>query len=160
MKLRQTAFLITLFFVFTGAQIIQNIQGKVVGVSDGDTITILTKDNVQIKVRLEGIDCPEKKQAFGQKAKQFTSDMAFGKNVTLKKSGQDRYGRTLGYIILPDNKNLNKEILKAGFAWHFKKYNKDAELANLEIQARKSKRGLWSDPNPIAPWDFRKAAKK
>jgi micrococcal nuclease len=160
MKLKQTAFLIALFILLTGAKIIENIQGKVVGVSDGDTITILTKDNVQIKVRLEGIDCPEKKQAFGQKAKQFTSDLAFGKFVTFKKTGQDRYGRSLGYIILPDNKNLNKEILKTGFAWHFKKYNKDTELANLEIQARRGKRGLWSDPNPMAPWDFRKAAKK
>jgi endonuclease YncB( thermonuclease family) len=159
MKLKQTAFLIALFILLTGAKIIENIQGKVVGVSDGDTITILTKDNVQIKVRLEGIDCPEKKQAFGQKAKQFTSDLAFGKFVTFKKTGQDKYGRSLGYIILPDNKNLNKEILKTGFACHFKKYNKDTELANLEIQARKSRRGLWSETNPIAPWDFRKQQK-
>ncbi len=83
MKLKQTAILFGQFILFIGAQIIQNIQGKVVGVSDGDTITILTKDNIQIKVRLEGIDCPEKKQAFGQKAKQFTSDMSFGKIVTL-----------------------------------------------------------------------------
>ena len=83
MKLKQTAILFGQFILFIGAQIIQNIQGKVVGVSDGDTITILTKDNIQIKVRFELIDCHEKKQAFGQKAKQFTSDMSFGKIVTL-----------------------------------------------------------------------------
>jgi micrococcal nuclease len=137
-------------------QTISTINGKIVGVTDGDTVKLLTSDSTEIKIRLEGIDCPEKNQAFGQKAKQFTSDLCFGKQVTLEKTGMDRYGRTLGYIILEDGRNLNKEILKAGFAWHYKKYNQSEELDNLEAEAKTVKRGLWTDANPMAPWDFRK----
>ncbi len=140
-------------------QAITTINGKIVGVTDGDTVKLLTADFTEIKVRLEGIDCPEKNQAFGQKAKQYASDLCFGKQVTLQKTGVDRYGRTLGYIILPDGRNLNKEMLKGGYAWHYKKYNQSKEFADLEEQATKAKRGLWADPNPIAPWDFRKMSK-
>ena len=90
------------------------------------------------------------------RAKQYASDLCFGKQVKLQKTGADRYGRTLGYIILPDGRNLNKEMLKAGYAWHYKKYNQSKELADLETKAKSAKKGLWADPNPIAPWDFRK----
>jgi len=130
---------------------IPDLTGKVVGIQDGDSITVLLDENIQLKVRLEGIDCPESKQAFGTKAKQWTSDLAFGKQITLRQTGKDRYGRTLGFIILPDGRNLNEEILKAGFAWHFKKYNKDQYLAELEDIARQEQKGLWQDPNPIPP---------
>jgi micrococcal nuclease len=152
-------FLLILTVSFLSFQIISTTKGKIVGVSDGDTVKLLTADFTEIKVRLEGIDCPEKNQAFGQKAKQFTSDLCFGKQVSFQKTGQDRYGRSLGYIILPDGRNLNKEILRAGFAWHYKKYNQSKELADLEKEAKAAKRGLWSDLNPMAPWDFRKMGK-
>jgi micrococcal nuclease len=152
-------FLLILTISFLSFQVISTINGKIVGVSDGDTVKLLTADFTEIKVRLEGIDCPEKNQAFGQKAKQFTSDLCFGKQVSFQKTGQDRYGRSLGYIILPDGRNLNKEILRAGFAWHYKKYNQSKELADLEKEAKAAKRGLWYDPNPMAPWDFRKMSK-
>ena len=132
------------------------ISGKVIGIQDGDSITLLTDNNIQLKVRLEGIDCPEKKQDFGNAAKQFTSYLVFSQNVTLQKTGQDRYGRTLGYIFLEDGTNLNEELLKAGLAWHFVKYNKSPRLSQLESDARLSRIGLWQLSTAIPPWDFRK----
>jgi micrococcal nuclease len=134
---------------------LNSLTGKVVSVSDGDTITIL-KDQTQIKIRLNGIDCPEKKQDFGQVAKNFTSDLCFGKEVTIKSFGEDRYGRTIADVILPDGRILNQELVKAGLAWHYKKYSKDTVLAEMEINARKEKIGLWKQGNEIAPWEFRK----
>lgn len=130
------------------------IKGRVIGVTDGDSIVILLENKTQIKVRLEGIDCPESNQDFGQKAKQATVDLCFKKDVTLHKTGTDRYGRTLGFVYVGDT-CINKELIRTGFAWHYKKYNSDPELAKLETEARKNKVGLWSHPNPEAPWDFR-----
>ena len=133
-----------------------NVPGdRVVGVKDGDTFELL-RGGQTITVRLFGIDTPEKNQAYGQRAKQFASDLAFGKNVRLIEKNKDRYGRTVGTIILPDGRNLNEELVREGFAWHYTAYSKDKNLANLEADARRFKRGLWQDPNPIAPWDFRK----
>ncbi len=128
---------------------------RVVAVKDGDTMDLLRNGQV-IKVRLYGIDSPEKNQDFGQRAKQYASDLAFGKYVQLIAHNTDRYGRTVGSIILPDGRNLNEEMVRAGFAWHYKEYSKDQNLANLETDARRFKRGLWKDPNPMPPWDFRK----
>ena len=129
--------------------------GKVIKITDGDTIVVLTNDNEQIKIRLEGIDCPESSQDFGTRAKQATSDLCYGKQVKIIKSGEDKYGRTLGFVIVGDV-NVNKELLRLGMAWHYKYFNKDDELAKLEQEARKNNIGLWSQPNPVAPWDFRR----
>jgi len=126
----------------------------VIGVTDGDTIVVLTGDKEQIKIRLVGIDCPEYKQDFGYKAKQATSNLCFNKEVRIEKSGVDQYGRTLAFVYVGDI-CVNKELLKLGMAWHYKHYNKDPELAKLEENARAVKIGLWSQPNPVAPWDFR-----
>ncbi|MBB6612481.1 thermonuclease family protein [Pontibacter sp. Tf4] len=128
---------------------------KVVAVKDGDTIELL-RNGETIKVRLYGVDSPEKTQDFGQRARQFTSDLAFGKQVRLIVHNKDRYGRTVGTIILPDGRNLNEELVKNGMAWHYKAYSKDKNLANLEADARRYKRGLWAEPNPTPPWDYRK----
>lgn len=128
---------------------------RVVGVKDGDTFELL-RNGQTITVRLLGVDTPEKNQAYGQRAKQFASDLAFGKNVRLIENNKDRYGRTVGTIILPDGRSLNEELVREGYAWHYTAYSKDKTLANLEADARRFKRGLWQDPNPIAPWDFRK----
>jgi endonuclease YncB( thermonuclease family) len=144
--------LIFLTFAFIASD---TFNAKVIGITDGDTIVVLTSDNQQIKIRLEGIDCPEMKQDFGNKAKQATSDLCYGKRVSIHKSGTDRYGRTLAYVYVED-RCINKELLKLGMAWHFKKYNSDQELAQLEIDARERKVGIWSQQDPIAPWDFRK----
>jgi endonuclease YncB( thermonuclease family) len=129
--------------------------GKVVGVADGDTISVLD-GTVQVKVRLNGIDCPERSQPFGSRAKQFTSNLAFGKTVTVKPFGKDRYGRTLGDVVLPDGRVLNQELVGAGMAWHYTRYSKDETLARLERRAREAGLGVWSEARPVAPWDFRK----
>lgn len=132
------------------------LSGKVVGVHDGDTFTLLTKDTIQVKVRLHGIDCPELKQDFGQKAKQFTSSKIFGKTITVQSKGKDRYGRVLGIVKLSDGSVLNELLLSNGLAWHYKKYDSNAAWAQLEVKARQAKAGLWAMPNPVAPWDWRK----
>lgn len=103
------------------------------------------------KIRLNGIDCPERGQAFGNRAKQFTGDMVFGKTVTIKEYDNDKYGRTIGDVLLSDGTNLNKELLRQGFAWWYRQYSNDKELEQLEQEARLSKKGLWSDPKPVAP---------
>jgi micrococcal nuclease len=132
-------------------------SGKVVGVSDGDTITVL-HNRQPVKVRLEGIDCPESRQAFGTRAKQFTSGLVFGKTVTVVSSGRDRYNRVLGWIELRDGRWLNNELVKAGLAWWYRQYNpSDTRMAAQEQEARKARRGLWSDANPVPPWEWRRS---
>ena len=136
----------------------EEFTGKVVGVTDGDTIRVL-RGQEEVKIRLSGIDCPESHQAFGSKAKQVTSELAFGKTVTVQAKGQDKYQRTLAEIILPDGKNLNRALVRAGFAWWYKKYSKDESLGRLEAEARAAKSGLWADPNPTPPWEWRRQQK-
>lgn len=135
-----------------------DFYANVIGVSDGDTITVLTDDNKQIKIRLDGIDCPESRQDFGNKAKKTISDLIFNRRVLIKPSGKDSYGRMLAYVFINEI-SINKKLIELGMAWHYKKYNKDYELAQLEVNAREKKVGLWGHPNPIAPWDFRKVKK-
>ena len=131
-------------------------EGKVTGIKDGDTYKVFYNGSEKT-IRLAHIDCPEKKQPFGSKAKQFASDICFGKYVTVKSEGKkDRYKRIIAEIILQDDTNLNKELVKNGLAWHFKKYSDNQEYSELEISARDKKIGLWSEPNPTAPWDWRK----
>ncbi|WP_269686008.1 thermonuclease family protein [Flavobacterium lacustre] len=129
---------------------------KVIGVKDGDTFVILFEGKEQV-VRFAHIDCPEKKQPFGKKAKYFVSDICFGKNIKLiHENKYDRYKRLIAEIILEDGTNLNKELVKQGLAWHFKKYSDNLEYSNLEIEAKNYRIGLWSEENPIAPWEWRK----
>ncbi len=128
---------------------------KVVGVSDGDTVTVLHNGKGE-RIRLHGIDCPEKRQAFGKRAKQFTSKLVFGETVTVQVVDRDRYGRTVGVVLLPDGRSLNHELVKAGFAWWYWRYTPDDEtLAQLEREAWGAKRGLWADPEPVPPWEWR-----
>jgi endonuclease YncB( thermonuclease family) len=109
-----------------------------------------------VKVRLHGIDCPEKKQPFGTRAKRYTSDMAFGRQVTVQVQTTDRYGRIVGEVILPDGSSLNKELVFVGLAWWYRKYApNDKTLKALEAGARAAKRGLWADKKPIPPWKWR-----
>jgi len=136
-------------FLYAGS-----FEAKAVGISDGDTIKVL-KDGKQVKIRLAAIDCPEKKPPYGQKAKQFTADMVAGKIVKVWETDIDRYGRIVGFVFFGD-KNLNKELLSAGLAWHYKYYSRDPELAKLEFEARSAKRGLWAEPDPVPPWEWRR----
>lgn len=132
----------------------QNLSGKCVAIADGDTLTLLTADKQQVKVRLQGIDAPEKKQAFGTEARQTLAEICFGKKISVKISGRDRYGRTLG-VVTAEGVAVNAEMVRRGLAWHYVRYSKDPELARLEQSARAQKIGLWSRPDPIPPWQFR-----
>ena len=130
-------------------------EGKVVGVSDGDTIKVMFKGRAE-KVRLFGVDCPEQDQDFGSKAKQFTSNMVYGKVVEVEPVDRDQYGRILAWVTV-DGKSLNRELLRSGMAWWYRSYaGKDLELRQLEREARKSRVGLWSHPDPVPPWKFRR----
>jgi micrococcal nuclease len=135
-------------------------QGKVVGVSDGDTIIVMHNGKGEI-IRLYGVDCPEKNQDFGTKAKQFTSGMVFGKVVDVEPVVTDRYGRTVGLVKI-DGKYLSEEIIRAGLGWVYTRYCDKSFCSSwkkLEEQARQNKTGLWSIPNPTPPWEFRRGKK-
>jgi len=139
-------------------------SGKVVGIADGDTATVLDDTNTQHKIRFLGIDAPEKSQAFGQKSKQNLSDLIFGKTVRVQVLKRDKYNREIAKILL-DGKDINLQQVKDGFAWHYKEYQReqttdDRKLySDSEEEARKAKRGLWFDENPQTPSDFRKNVK-
>jgi endonuclease YncB( thermonuclease family) len=136
-------------------------MGKVVSVADGDTVTVLTEGKSQLKVRLYGIDCPEKAQAFGTKAKQYTASLVSGKQVEVEAIDQDRYGRTVG-IVFVQGLNVNEAILKAGYAWVYTRYCRKSFCSNwqkVQEQAQAGHIGLWSDPNPTPPWVYRPGSK-
>ena len=128
-------------------------HGKVVAIADGDTFTLLV-DKTQIKIRLHGIDCPEKAQDYGNVAKQFLSDKIFGKFVTVQNRGKDRNGRIIGMVLI-NGHNVNEALIQAGLAWHYKTYDKNPIWDQMEDQAKKEKKGLWSGENPIPPWTWR-----
>src|SRR5579875_1061128 len=132
----------------------EEFSGQVIGVTDGDTITVLHAGYPE-RIRLAGIDCPEKRQAFGYRAKQLTSYLAFGKEVLVQAQGRDKYGPTIGEIVLPDCKSLNRELVRTGLAWWYRKYSSDQDLARLEYEARSAHAGLWAEPDAIPPWVFR-----
>ena len=130
--------------------------GKVVGISDGDTLSVL-REGKAVKVRLHGVDTPEKAQAFGTQARKLTGDLVFQQTVTVAIRDTDRYGRLVGEVLLPDGRSLNQELVKAGMAWWYRQYApNDTTLAQLEAEARTAKRGLWADAHPIPPWQWRK----
>ncbi|MBL8891565.1 MAG: thermonuclease family protein [Planctomycetaceae bacterium] len=127
---------------------------KVVGVHDGDTITVLL-NNRQYKIRLEGIDAPELGQDYGTKSKQHLSTLVFGKSITGNRKGGDKYGRNLCNVMV-EGTNANRSLVSEGLAWHYKTYSRDKELAAAELDARKAKKNIWSEQGPIAPWEWRK----
>lgn len=137
-----------LLFAFTAHA--EEFAGRVVGVADGDTITVLVGVEPR-RVRLAGIDAPEKGQPFGQRAKQAVGRLVFGRTVKVVVRGQDRYGRTLGEVLLPDGASLNERLVEEGWAWHYIRYSKDQRLAEREAAARRSRRGLWVDPRAVPP---------
>ncbi len=143
-----------LLYIFIFICAISNvIESEVIGVQDGDTITLRAvyngtkaykRQGKNLRIRLTHVDCPEKKQVFYQQAKQFTSDLCFRKKVKIIHNNEfDRYGRLLAEVVLPNGKILNQELVKAGLAIHFKKYSKSILYANLEIEAKIQKRGIW-----------------
>jgi micrococcal nuclease len=124
-----------------------------------DPAFLLASGNEQLKVRLDGIDAPELKQAFSQQSKQTLSDLVFGKSVMLHVTGKDRYKRTLAVVVV-NELNVNLEMVRRGLAWRYDKYSKDAELLAAQEAAKAGKLGLWRDPQPVPPWEWRAKGKK
>lgn len=141
------------------------IQGRVVGLADGDTITVLDASKSQHRIRLQGIDAPESRQAFGARSRQHLSDLVFNKEVSVEWEKRDRYGRVLGKVLVGGRDACLAQV-QAGMAWHYKYYQdeqspEDRRLyAEAEREAREARRGLWSDPDPVPPWDFRRGGRE
>lgn len=140
--------------IFSSNEDGSELSGEVSQVIDGDTLDVLTSKDTR-RIRLYGIDSPELAQSFGTTAKVLTSEMALHKMVIVRVRGRDKYGRTLGDVIFVDGRVLNQELMKAGMAWWYRKYVNDGQLVALEDDARARRIGLWSDANPVAPWEFR-----
>lgn len=133
-------------------------EGQVVGVLDGDTIEVMV-DGEAKRIRLYGIDAPEKKQAYGPQAKQDLSGIVFGRTVSFVSKGTDRYGRTIAQIYLGES-YVNAELVSRGAAWWYREYAPhDNQLAEAEQEARNAFRGLWGSPNPTPPWEWRRKAR-
>ncbi len=144
------AFLVCLLSLVS---LVYGVEGVVIRVSDGDTITIKT-DEGTTKVRLDGIDAPEAKQANGQDSKRYLSKRILNKSVEVKGSSRDKYGRLLGTVYL-GNENINLTMLAKGWAWHYKQFSTRKDYADAESAARTAKVGLWSNPDALEPWKFR-----
>lgn len=138
----------------------ENFTGKVVGITDGDTITVLNEENSMQKIRLAGIDAPENDQAFGRRSKQSLSDLIFGKVVTVETKKRDRYKRHVGKILL-DGQDVNLEQIRRGMAWFYRQYARELSSDDrqsydqAETKARDHHKGLWADRTPVPPWEYR-----
>jgi micrococcal nuclease len=145
----------SIFIVVSACSAGDTWVGKCVGVTDGDTIRVMRSGKAE-KVRLYGVDCPEKNQDFGTKARQFTAKLVFKKSVTVEPVDKDRYGRTVAWVSV-DGVSLNRELLRAGLAWWYRHHaGKHKDLQLLESEARAAKIGIWSSSSPVPPWEFRR----
>jgi len=135
-----------------------DFTGEVVGVTDGDTVTVL-RDREPVKVRLTEIDAPERKQPFGQRSRQHLADLVFRKKVLVVERGKDRYGRTLGRLKL-GAVDANEEQIRSGMAWVYDKYVVDRSLYGWQDEAKRARRGLWADPEPVPPWEWRRSRRQ
>lgn len=151
-KCKYFAFVLALF---AGAASAGTLPCHVVGVADGDTIHCLTAEKQQIRVRLAEIDAPESKQAFGNVSKQSLSGLVFDRDVNLSITDQDKYGRYVAHVFV-DGKNVNLVQVQTGMAWVYRQYSRSPEFADAESRARSARLGLWVDPQPVAPWLFRR----
>jgi endonuclease YncB( thermonuclease family) len=167
--------LLALLLLWSSTTLAQEWQARVVGVSDGDTLTV-AYERASVKIRLQGVDSPETKQPFGERAKQFASTLLLGKSVTVKPVTQDGYGRVVAEVLVPQTEvveihrgaqieerkvrvltDAGEELVKAGLAWWYRPHApRGTRLAELEADAKRAKRGLWADPNPTPPWEWRR----
>ena len=138
----------------------QMVSGKVVSVADGDTVTVLDADRVQHKIRLSGIDAPERSQAFGRRSKEHLASLVAGRQVAVEADKTDRFGRSVGKILL-EGRDINLAMVVAGLAWHYKKYEREQPAydrllySRAEHEAREGRLGLWRDVETMAPWEWR-----
>jgi endonuclease YncB( thermonuclease family) len=133
----------------------QRFPVKVIGVSDGDTFTVINRDNLQLKIRVYGIDAPEKNQAYGNKSKQALSALIFGKNIEIDVQSQEKWGRYVAKVYTPDGQDVALLMLQSGMAWHYTRFDQTPSYAKAQETAKKAGKGLWADKSPVAPWDFR-----
>ncbi len=133
--------------------------GKVVKVTDGDTLEVMHNGRAE-KVRLAGIDCPENGQPYGQAARRFALELVAQKIVRIEVETTDRYGRTVGEVFLNNGTSLNRELVRNGHAWWYRRYSSETSLGQLEDAARQARRGLWQEPDPVAPWDWRRGKRQ
>jgi endonuclease YncB( thermonuclease family) len=149
---------------FINCAVAAKLMGKVIGVLDGDTIDVLDANKVTHRIRLTGIDAPEKAQAYGQRSKEHLSDTVFGKQVEVQAGKSDKYGRTVGKVLV-SGVDANLEQVKDGLAWHYKQYASEQSVSDRELYsnaediARNSRSGLWRDPKPMPPWEWRHGGK-
>ena len=155
-----------LFLILSHAAVIaETLTGRVVRVTDGDTIVVLDVNNAQHKIRLQGIDAPERGQAYGTKSKEHLSDVVADMFVIVDYEKRDRYGRIVGNVLLGDE-DINLKQIDTGLAWHYKKYQGEqitsdrVKYSDAELEARRVRRGLWADNNPVPPWEYRQAKRK
>ena len=148
--------LVLLLLIWAAAGAHEGFSGVVVGVIDGDTISVM-RHGTPVRVRLADIDCPERGQNFSQRAKEFTSDQVFGKVVDVRVQDVDRYGRLVARVQIGGS-DLSLGLVQAGLAWHYKQYSTDPVLAAAERAARAKRKGLWSQPNAVPPWEYRHPA--
>lgn len=146
-----------LLFLLSSQAHAESIHGKVIGISDGDTLTVMV-DRETVKVRIAGIDAPEKSQPFGKKAKAGLSNLVFGQEVRVEKEKLDKYGRTIGNVFVDDTVNVGANLVTNGYAWVYRKYARDRSLYDAEKSAKSKKLGIWSLPKnqQIPPWEWRK----
>lgn len=148
-----------LALIATGSQA-ESLAGRIVGVIDGDTVDVLTGSKQLVRVRLAGIDAPERRQPFGSAAKKVLSDLVYSKQALLHGDKKDRYGRLVAKVVV-GGQDANLRLVRLGYAWHFKAYQSeqtadDRRLYNAaQGAAMEDRLGLWKDPDPVAPWDFR-----
>jgi len=159
---RGLAWTVVLFAVFAiSAAHAETLTGRVVAIADGDTLTLLDLNNRQYRIRLNGIDAPEKRQPYGNRSRKKLSRLVFGRNVPAECSKRDRYGREVCKV-LDGSVDAGLEQIRAGYAWWYRAYAKEqsaedqAAYERAEERAREAKRGLWKDPKPVPPWDFRR----
>jgi endonuclease YncB( thermonuclease family) len=153
--------ILVLFLFISNFANAKTIEGLVVGVADGDTITVLDQQKNTYKIRLQGIDAPEKKQAFGEKSKQSLHDLVHSKQVRIEYDKEDKYGRIVGKVTV-DDVDVCLQQLVLGMAWHYKKYQNEQSVSDralysdTELKSKSLKLGLWTDDTPMPPWEFRK----
>jgi micrococcal nuclease len=149
------SFLVFLFCLQQNPAPAQTLTGRAVKIVDGDTFDLLAEGKTY-RIRLYGIDCPERNQPYYRQAKLTLGKLCSNQTLTVKYSGKDRNGRIIGNIYTSSNNYINLQMIQQGMAWHFKKYSTEKNLADAELKARKEKVGLWKDKQPIAPWEWRK----
>lgn len=153
--------LVTSLLLLAQTATAEDLTGRVVGIADGDTLTLLTEQRRQIRIRLSDIDTPERRQPFGTRARQALSGLAYGKAVRITVRDIDRYGRTVGRVYAGPQ-DINAEMVRRGAAWVYRRYSDDPDLLRLEQAAQSQKRGLWALPEAerVPPWEWRAAERR